>query len=173
MVQTQKRVSEESGTNITQKHLIIQTNSVCPREELSDSDGEDEILEQTLKIQKQLSEHSKNISSEGMSAQINQNELSKHYMEKGMEVNFHRNFVDLNPVYHQQRHQRAIRVADRYLSVIKNRLLQMYKIEARKNFRKWVADGNKLSFEQLQELKEEEWKVDYITHQLLEDDVVK
>ena len=49
----------------------------------------------------------------------------------------------------------------------------MYKIEARKNFRKWVADGNKLSFEQLQELKEEEWKVDYITHQLLEDDVVK
>ena len=49
----------------------------------------------------------------------------------------------------------------------------MYNAESRKIFRQWVSQGNKLSFEELQELKNESWKIDYITHQLLEDDVVK
>ena len=49
----------------------------------------------------------------------------------------------------------------------------MYKEEARKNFNKWCAEGNKLSFKELQDLKDEDWKYDYIMHQLLEDDVIQ
>lgn len=43
------------------------------------------------------------------------NELGKHYIDLGMTINFHKNFRDLNPVYHKQRHERALKVADRYL----------------------------------------------------------
>ena len=62
-------------------------------------------------------------------------------------MNFHENFRDLNPKYHEDRHLRAIKVANGMLEVVGNKLKEMHKVEARKNFREWLSAGNKLTYE--------------------------
>lgn len=49
----------------------------------------------------------------------------------------------------------------------------MYEIEARRIFNEWIKQGNKLTFEELRNLKNEDWKFDYIRQQLLEDDIIR
>ena len=48
------------------------------------------------------------------------------------------------------------------LDVIGKKLKQMHKEEARKLFREWLSAGNKLTYEELKNLKDEDWKFDYI-----------
>lgn len=49
----------------------------------------------------------------------------------------------------------------------------MYAIEARIIFNEWIKQGNKLTYEELRNLKNEDWKFDYIRQQLLEDDIIR
>lgn len=49
----------------------------------------------------------------------------------------------------------------------------MYAIEARRIFNEWIKQGNKLTYEELRNLKNEDWKFDYIRQQLLEDDIIR
>ena len=48
--------------------------------------------------------------------------------------NVHANFVDLNPVWKKDRHQRAVKVANRYLSVVGDQLKEAVAIEQRRLF---------------------------------------
>lgn len=84
-----------------------------------------------------------------------------------MPINFHQNFHDLNPVYHMQRHDRAVKVANRYLSVVQKRLKQMHQTEEKKLFVNQIKNGKKLTYEELRALKNKDLKFEYIKEQLL------
>lgn len=70
------------------------------------------------------------------------------------------------------RHERAVKVANRWLGAIKQKFADMHYVEARKNFNIWLNEGNKLSFKELQELKDQNFKMDYIRRQLLDDVII-
>jgi len=67
-------------------------------------------------------------------------------VDRGMSINFSKGFVDLNPYYHKMRHIRAVKAANRWLEVIKSNLKDKVAEESRKNFNKWISEGNKLTF---------------------------
>lgn len=48
--------------------------------------------------------------------------------------NVHTNFVDLNPVWRKERHTRAVKVANRYLSVVGDQIKEAVAIEQRRLF---------------------------------------
>ena len=48
----------------------------------------------------------------------------------------------------------------------------MHYNQARKNFRDWISLGNKLTYEQIRNMKDETLKVDYISQQLINDDIM-
>ena len=79
-----------------------------------------------------------------------------------MAVNFHNNFKDLNPAYHLQRRQRAVKVANRYIKTIGDKLKDKHQEESRRIFRNKVQDGMKLTFNELRVLSDEVKKLDYI-----------
>lgn len=70
------------------------------------------------------------------------------------------------------RKERAQKVANNWLNIIKEDLKKRVTEEALKNFNEWLAEGNKLTHEQLRQLNDT-WKASYIKHQLLEDKVIQ
>ena len=46
--------------------------------------------------------------------------LGKYYVDKGMTINFHKGFQDLNPKYLEKRHQRATKLANKWMEKIKD-----------------------------------------------------
>ena len=67
-----------------------------------DSDLEDAMFEQTIKMIRKLeSKKSELKCDKKMSSRFA--ELGKHYLDRQMSINFHDGFRDLNPHYHQMR----------------------------------------------------------------------
>jgi len=48
--------------------------------------------------------------------------LGKYYVDKGMTINFHKGFQDLNPKYLEKRHQRATKLATNGWKKLKTQL---------------------------------------------------
>lgn len=137
-----------------------------------DEDDEDLLFGRTLKVTKELKSKTSGLKlDKKMSSRFA--ELGNLYMEKKMSINFHKGFRDLNPTYHKMRHERAVKVANRWLGQIKANLEEMHYNQARKNFNDWINEGNKLTYEELQKLKDEKWKMDYIQRQLLDDVIIQ
>lgn len=78
----------------------------------------------------------------------------------------------MNPIYHQQRKERAIKVSKNWLARIKLDIRDKLDAEALKNFNTYVKDGGKLTLEELQKLNAR-WKADYIKWQLFEDQFIQ
>lgn len=63
-----------------------------------DSDDEDLLFGRTLKVQKELQDKLTKMENKKMSSRFA--ELGNHYIKRGMSINFHTGFRDLNPTYH-------------------------------------------------------------------------
>ena len=64
-----------------------------------DGDDGETMFEQTIKIIRKLEKQKSDLNiNKKMSSRFS--ELGKFYLEKGMEINFHNGFRDLNPGYH-------------------------------------------------------------------------
>lgn len=81
--------------------------------------------------------------------------------------------MDLNANYQQLRLERAKKLAVQWLNQIEDKLKDMHYRQSRQNFRDWVAQGNRLTFDELRNLKDENLKVDYVHQQLMEDFMVR
>ena len=58
--------------------------------------------------------------------------------------NLHSNFKDLNPIYHKLRHERAVKVANRWIKVLGENLIERYKDIKKKNFNEHLMKTNNL-----------------------------
>ena len=134
-------------------------------DEIEEIDDEDALFGRTLKISKEVSKGLK--IDKKMSSRMA--ELGNLYLDKKMSINFHQGFRDLNPKYHQMRHERAVRLANRWLGRIGANLKEMQYQQATKNFKDWLKEGNKLTFDELQKLKDENWKKAYIQQDIHDD----
>ena len=66
--------------------------------------------------------------------------------------NLHKGFKNLNPVYDQMRFKRAQDLANNWLEKIGKDLKEKVRQENRKNFIKFLEEGNKLSYTQIKNL---------------------
>lgn len=56
---------------------------------------------------------------------------------------------------------------------MRQRIKEMHEKESKRIFVDWVKAGNKLTYNELRELKQEDWKIEYIKQQLLEDEIIR
>ena len=79
--------------------------------------------------------------------------------------------MDLNPKYAELMHQRAVRLANIWMTKVGDKLLKDTDFLGRKIFKKEVNDGKRLSVDEIGKLKHN-WKTDYFTEILKYDDKV-
>lgn len=84
-------------------------------------------------------------------------------------INFHSNFVDLNPDYTQQRYERNVQGEEKHLGSLLQRQADK---EAREQFKSYIEDGNTLSYNQLRRLNSI-WRKDYHGKVIRDSDMIK
>ena len=102
--------------------------------------------------------------------QMLETEPSKRNLDRGNTRNLHDHWKDLNPIWLQNRHQRAVECSEYYLSHIKTRLHCMFIDEDYKNFMQDVRSGRKLSYEDIKKLDQR--KKQFYTRQILYGDSI-
>ena len=81
--------------------------------------------------------------------------------------NLHSNWKDLNPIWDQRRHERAVECSKRYLACIAKKLKEKVEIEDIKNFTNFVTDGGKLTYSDIKSLNSK--KKNIYTKQLIKE----
>ena len=64
----------------------------------------------------------------------------------------HKNFTDLNPKWAAARHERAVKVANRYLEIVGDQLKKAHFEEYREVFAEEIQNGKRLSLKELHAL---------------------